>query len=131
MTTTTQLKNRIMLLALVGALAVILGAFGAHGLRNVLPDTSLDVWKTASQYHFIHTLAALLTLILPGHPRWQRLAFGFFGFGILCFSGSLYLLSTSSVHLLPVDFLGPVTPIGGLLLILGWLCMAWSMKKAS
>ncbi|MCB9311185.1 MAG: DUF423 domain-containing protein [Lewinellaceae bacterium] len=130
MTNNAILKNRLMFLALLGALAVILGAFGGHGLRAVLPEDSLDVWKTASQYHFIHTLAAFVPLLLPGHPRWQGIAFRFFSFGILCFSGSLYLLSTCAVHHLPVAFLGPVTPIGGVLLILGWVSLAWSVKKA-
>ncbi len=122
-------RTAFLILALSGALAVLLGAFGAHALRELVSDDSIQVWKTASFYHFIHTLAALAVLLTPGHPRMKKLAIHFFLWGMLCFSGSLYLLSTLDAHHLPIRFLGPVTPIGGLLLTAGWLLLFMAIKK--
>lgn len=119
----------LILLSLSGALAVLLGAFGAHALRTLVSDASIQVWKTASFYHFIHVLAAMICLLLPGNQKVKRVAFHLFFWGTICFSGSLYLLSTREAHHLPVAFLGPVTPAGGLLLTAGWLAKAWSMLK--
>ncbi len=107
---------------LLGGLAVILGAFGAHALKNTLSAPDLEVWKTAVLYHFLHTLA--LGAFRPG--RWPSM---FFLAGIGLFSGSLYLLSTSSLHGMPVSWLGPVTPLGGLLLIAGWLLTAAQLRR--
>ncbi len=117
-------RSAFLILSLSGALAVLLGAFGAHALKDLVSESSIQVWKTASFYHFIHTLAAMIILLLPGHERSKKLAFQFFFWGVLCFSGSLYFLSTLEAHHLPIRFLGPITPIGGLLLILGWIFMA-------
>lgn len=112
-----------------GALAVAMGAFGAHALKSVLDSSSLDNWKTASWYHFVHTLALLALAYLPLSPKRQRISMTLFLLGILCFSGSLYLLSTRTLHNLPVGLLGPVTPIGGLLLVTAWLSLAWPGKQ--
>lgn len=92
------------LAALLGALAVVAGAFGAHALAKVLLPSALEVWKTAVFYQFIHVVAILaLPLGRPTHYLWLT--------GILLFSGSLYLLSTSSLHPINVQWLGPVTPL--------------------
>lgn len=112
-----------------GAFAVILGAFGAHGLKPMLDPASLENWKTASVYHFIHTLALLAVAILPLSPKRKRIGTALFLIGMLCFSGSLYLLSTRSLHQLPVTILGPITPLGGMLLILGWVSLAWPERR--
>jgi uncharacterized membrane protein YgdD (TMEM256/DUF423 family) len=98
-------------------LAVALGAFGAHALRSILESHSmLDVWNKAVLYHFIHAIA-LLVLALYGSIN--RGAWWLLFAGIFLFSGSLYLMA-----LIPQarDWLGPVTPIGGLCFLAGW---AW------
>lgn len=110
--------------AVIGGLAVVAGAFGAHALTNNLTSTSLEVWKTAVFYQFIHVLAILA---LNGNT-WTKLCWLI---GIFLFSGSLYALSTSTLHGLAISWLGPITPLGGLFFILGWLNFArnlWPVK---
>jgi len=116
--------------ALLGAAAVILGAFGSHGLKARLDADALEVWRTAVLYHFLHTLAllALATGIWGASPnRWTA---RLWLIGVFLFSGSLYLLSTRGLHGLPVGILGPVTPLGGLALAAGWLSLLIPRKKA-
>ena len=119
-------RKIIITAALLGMLAVITGAFGAHGLKALLPAQELDVWHTAVQYHFYHVFALLfLSTIARVKSKLIDAAYYLFTFGIVLFSGSLYLLSCRS--LLGMDglsVLGPITPIGGLLFILGWLMLA-------
>ncbi len=116
------MNKRIVITASVfGILAVILGAFGAHGLQAKISLSELDIWKTAVQYHFYHVFALLfLSLIPSAKAKFLNWSYWCFTIGILLFSGSLYLLATKSITGLPVSFLGPITPIGGLFFILGW-----------
>ena len=119
--------------ALLAALAVVLGAFGAHALREKMPVDQLQVFETGVRYQFYHALAMLLTgilvLLLP-HPAIQRAGL-FFLIGILLFSGSIYLLSTR--ELLGIagwkSVLGPLTPLGGLSFIVGWILLAYGILK--
>lgn len=110
----------------LGAVGVLLGAFGAHGLRDRLPVEMLSIWQTAVQYHLWHALALVGVALLLAHApgsRWLAGAGWAFVAGILLFSGSLYLLAVTGVR-----GLGAVTPVGGLLLIAGWLSLvvgAW------
>ncbi|MBR9805565.1 DUF423 domain-containing protein, partial [bacterium] len=95
-----------------GALCVMLGAFGAHGLKRRLADDMMNVYETAVQYHMWHTLALLLLAVLCtslGSNRYLSIAGSLFGVGILLFSGSLYLLAVTGIK-----SLGMVTPFGGL-----------------
>lgn len=123
------MNKRILLLTSVcGALAVVFGAFGAHALKAVLTTAQLANWETAVNYQFVHTLALLGLSLMPAN-RQIKLASWFFGIGILLFSGSLYLLSLRDVLGLPVAILGPITPIGGLFFILGWIFLLLSTFK--
>ena len=111
-------------------LAVVLGAFGAHGLRGRLDAYSLDIWRTAALYHFIHALGLLIVSILPrcgvlSEPASSRVCWLLFA-GILIFCGSLYLLAVSGVAVL-----GAVTPVGGLSFIAGWLMLAYWLIRGS
>jgi uncharacterized membrane protein YgdD (TMEM256/DUF423 family) len=110
--------------ALLGFAAVALGAFGAHGLSSRLgglPDGALrlDWWKTAASYHLAHALALGFAALLAGEGRAGRLAGGAFIAGIVLFSGSLYTMTLTGQR-----WLGAVTPIGGLSLLLGWGALA-------
>jgi len=107
---------------LAGITAVIIGAFGAHGLKPHLPAEQFANFQTASKYHFIHTLAACIGLFIPEnfHRGISRYSPVFFLVGILLFSGSIYLLSLASLLPFNPSFLGPVTPLGGLFFIVGW-----------
>ncbi|RVU02625.1 DUF423 domain-containing protein [Mucilaginibacter limnophilus] len=119
-------KNIIITAALFGALAVVLGAFGAHGLKPYLQPQQLEVWHTAVQYHFVHVLALLfLSTFTRFKNKLIAASYYLFTLGIVFFSGSLYLLSCRDMLGWGwIGILGPVTPIGGLLFIAGWLCLA-------
>ena len=114
--------------AIFGIIAVIFGAFGAHALKAQLSATALENWKTAVNYQFIHALALLLLATLPTN-RFIRLSSWFFVFGIVCFSGSLYLLSIREILTINTAFVGPITPIGGLFFIIGWVFLFFSAFK--
>ena len=115
-------KLFITLASLSAMTAVMLGAFGAHALRQRLDDYSRGVFETAVQYHFYHSLALLavgmLALSQPQTVLLKSSGWLFF-IGILIFSGSLYLLSITGHR-----WLGAVTPLGGLSFIAGWACLA-------
>lgn len=94
--------------------AVGLGAFGAHALKNSLQANDMtEVWKTAVLYHFLHALALLLLATLPGA---SRAAASLFIAGVVLFSGSLYLLALTNIK-----WLGAITPLGGLCFLAGWI----------
>ena len=120
------MNKRIIIFASVfGILAVIFGAFGAHSLKKLISADELATWNTAVQYQFYHTLALLFLATFSRFPsKAINAASWFFTFGIVFFSGSLYLLSTKAIlHLNSVSLLGPLTPIGGLFFILGWISL--------
>ena len=110
--------------AILGVLAVALGAFGAHGLEDTLmAHDRMDTWKTASFYHLVHVV---VLLVLVSLKVWRPFAWLFFAAGIVVFSGSLYLLCLTQA-----GWLGAVTPLGGLGLIGGWLCLAFPGRSRS
>lgn len=110
--------------AVLGFLSVALGAFGAHGLKSrlgTLPDGAerLEWWKTAALYHLTHALALALTAGLFGQTRAGRVGSVAFIVGIALFSGSLYTMTLTGTR-----WLGAVTPLGGLALLVGWAALA-------
>ena len=118
-------KKIIITAAIFGFLAVIFGAFGAHSLKKLIHPGSLETWHTAVQYHFYHTFA-LLFLSTFGRFKNKIINFSFYCFslGIILFSGSLYLMALKDIMSFGSSyFLGPITPIGGLFFILGWLSL--------
>lgn len=113
------LRPALVLGALFALLAVMAGAFGAHGLRGVVDARGLEVFQTAVTYQIYHSLALILVAILPVAGLSRRLlgiAAGFFVAGILLFSGSLYLLVLTDLR-----WMGPVTPVGGIGFMMGWI----------
>lgn len=117
--------------AILGMLAVIAGAFGAHALKKVLSPEHLESWRTAVQYQFYHVFAIMFVAIYAREGRDMTWPFIFFLLGIVCFSGSLYLLSCREVLKAPgLVKLGPITPLGGLFFIIGWVWLAISVLKA-
>jgi uncharacterized membrane protein YgdD (TMEM256/DUF423 family) len=112
--------------AISGALAVLLGAFGAHLLKQLITPEMLEVYKTGVQYHFYHTLALLAVGILyRQHPsgilKWSGYLFIA---GITIFSGFLYLLAITGTKAL-----GMIVPIGGITLVAGWICLLVHILK--
>ena len=124
------MNQRMLITAsLFGAIAVAVGAFGAHGLKNLISADALTIWAKGVEYQFYHTFA-LLFLSQMKPSRYTSFAYWFFSIGILFFSGSLYLLATRSItNISFLNFVGPITPIGGLLLILGWVMLLISAIK--
>ena len=107
----------------VGALAVLLGAFGAHGIEQLVEDpVRLQVWDTAARYHLFHAVALGL---VAAHPRRPALAGIAFSAGIVLFSGSLYVLALTGL-----GWLGAVTPVGGLAFLVGWVALAAARPTA-
>ena len=105
--------------AVSGAIAVLAGAFGAHGLRARLTPEQLASWTTASQYHLLHSIVLLaLALFAVYTGKEIRIPASLFTAGIVLFSGSIYLLVLTQQR-----WLGPITPLGGLCLIAGWLSL--------
>lgn len=126
------MNKRIIIIASVfGILAVILGAFGAHSLKRLISPANLEVWNTAVEYQFYHTLALLfLSTFSRFRSRAINAASWFFTGGVILFSGSLYLLAVKDIlNLSWISVIGPITPIGGLLFILGWLSLLVATLK--
>lgn len=124
-------KRIIVIASIFGILAVVLGAFGAHGIKSRVSADELDTWKTAVGYHFYHTLA-LLFLAIFSHRKSRLVTVAAYSFslGIVLFSGSLYLLSAKNILQIGwAQILGPITPVGGLLFITGWVFLLMAAIK--
>ena len=109
---------------LLCAVAVGTGALGAHGLRAVVQPYMLEVYKTAVLYHFLHALGIIILSIVPAtfYNKTLKIAAWLLLSGIILFSGSLYLLATKILWTdSALSYLGPVTPLGGLFFIAGWV----------
>lgn len=122
-------RTFLLLAAITGGLAVILGAFGAHGLRARIDPAMLSVYQTAVEYHFYHALGLIgIAFAADRFPasRLIRASGWAMLLGIVLFSGSLYILSLSGI-----GRLGMVTPFGGLALIAGWALLAAGIIKGS
>ena len=119
------MNARICLVAasISGAIAVMIGAFTAHALKDILSSKLMAVMQTGVQYQFYHSLALLLVgLLLQQHSTvLLKVSAASFLAGIVLFCGSLYLMAFSGAH-----WLGIVTPVGGLAFIAGWLILAWN-----
>jgi len=126
-------KTFLLAGTLLGALAVILGAFGAHALKAKISLDNLQIFETGVRYQFYHALALLLLALLFDKisPGSAQIAGYCFIAGVILFSGSIYLLATR--ELLGIDswkkVLGPITPLGGLALISGWLLFFMAVLK--
>jgi len=110
-----------------GLMAVIIGAFGAHGLKDRVAEDLLVIYQTGVQYHFYHTFALLaVSLLLLRYPQVGLLNWrgGFFIIGTMIFSGSLYVMALTGFR-----WLGAITPIGGVVLIIGWLMLVAAACK--
>ncbi|SFE21143.1 Uncharacterized membrane protein YgdD, TMEM256/DUF423 family [Paenibacillus catalpae] len=114
--------------AIGAALAVALGAFGAHGLKDTLTEDMLEVYETGVRYHMYHALALMLLALLSdriGDAKLIRVAARLLIAGIILFSGSLYALALSDVKVL-----GAITPLGGVAFLAGWGCVAAAALRA-
>jgi len=125
-------KHYIGIAALLGAITVAIGAFGAHGLQKITADTViLHSYQTAVQYQLVHVLALLTvgTLFERFSSTWLNWTARLFLAGIFFFSGSIYVITYLKIKGLSTGWIGPVTPLGGLLFIAGWLCLFIAVQR--
>src|SRR5215204_4319602 len=121
-------KTFLLMASLFGALAVALGAFGAHALESRLSADLLSTYEVGVRYHFYHALALLgIVAVISRWPEAGTAVWAgwLFVAGILIFSGSLYILAFTGIR-----WMGAITPIGGAAFIAGWLCLMWVAIKA-
>ncbi|WP_186575899.1 DUF423 domain-containing protein [Aquibacillus kalidii] len=120
------MKIFLLLGILNGFLAVALGAFGAHGLEGKLSEKALSTWEKAVNYQMFHTMALLVTgLLLSKFQGTQFVTAGWFFFvGILLFSGSLYIYSTTAIKMFAM-----ITPLGGVAFLIGWVLLGYAVIK--
>jgi len=120
-------RKFLLIASISGAASVALGAFGAHLLKDLLPESQFQIYETGVRYQFYHTFALIAVVILRRYlsHRWTGIAGWLFIAGIVFFSGSLYLLAFADeweMQKLRL-VLGPMTPFGGLLFMAGWLAL--------
>ena len=125
-------KGFLRTAAWLAAIAVALGAFGAHGLKKIVPPDTVSSFETGVRYQFYHVFALLVTAMLlekfPG--KWLVRAGYAFIIGIFLFSGSLYLLTAiKATEQVGLQGIGIITPFGGVFFILGWVCLAVGLSK--
>jgi len=127
-------KSFLKLAALLGALSVILGAFGAHALKTMISEKSLAIFETGVRYQYYHVIAIVITGILYKEftNNFLQWAGRLFCLGILFFSGSLYFLAlTEKGELSSFKWVGAITPIGGACFIAGWVLLALGISKSN
>ncbi len=131
------LNKQISTIGVLGAVAVALGAFGAHTLKNQLPSglitqDQINGFDSGVKYQMYHTLAMFLIIILKQNfnSKFLNWAYYLFFVGIILFSGSLYFLCTRNLYNAEfLKVLGPITPLGGLCFMAGWVCLSLSVIK--
>jgi uncharacterized membrane protein YgdD (TMEM256/DUF423 family) len=119
-----------LVLSIFGAITVVLGAWGAHGLQNAVNPQEYKRFEIGFFYQVFHLL--VLITIWSSHKISSRIKpwiYRLMGLGIFFFSGSLYLLSAASLRVFEIPFLGLLTPVGGFFFILGWFALGWGVLK--
>jgi len=114
------------------AISVALGALGAHALKSMVGPTSVSTWELAAEYQMYHGLAIFVVGLVYAHVnnKWIKTSYILFCLGIICFSGSLYLLALKSILSSGfISIIGPITPIGGLFFIIAWITLIVGLIK--
>lgn len=123
------MKTTLIWAAILGATGVALGALGAHALKGVLEPQQLASFETGVRYQLIHAVVLLFLALAENRHRFLQVARNLIIIGVLCFSFSIYGLSLQTIFGVGLRFLGPITPLGGLFLIAGWLMiLAFALK---
>ena len=117
--------------AVLGAIGVILGALGSHWVKSKVSPELLEAYKTGVLYHMIHVMAMFIALILGDINKLNKpvAAARFFALGIILFSGSLYIMAFAQAFGSSAKFIGPVTPMGGVAFIVGWIYLFLNLKS--
>ena len=127
-------RSFLQIAALLGAVSVALGAFGAHALKKAVSEAAVNIFETGVRYQFYHVFAlALIGVLYRDFPgKWMGWAGNLFIAGMLLFSGSLYLLTyLKGTEKTGYDWVGAITPFGGLAFIAGWIYMFVGLYKGA
>jgi uncharacterized membrane protein YgdD (TMEM256/DUF423 family) len=122
-------KNIAITGMFVMAATIAIGAFGAHGLKELVDADALNTFEVGVRYQMYHALAILILGFVPTSLKVKKIVFWFFIIGILFFSGSIYLLSLNSILPFNAAKIGFITPIGGLMFIIGWIRWGYGLIK--
>lgn len=114
----------------ITALTIVLGAFGAHALEKIVPPESVASFEVGVQYQMYHSIALLILGLMPLDDKYRNRIFWIFLTGIICFSGSIYLFTFKTQLNFEVGKLGLITPLGGILFIIGWIYWGFSMLRS-
>ena len=128
------MNNTIKIAAVFGALAVALGAFGAHSLQDKLDEKAMHVYQTGVSYQFYHVFALLAVglLQLRAENKFLKWSAHFFITGLILFSGSLYALTAFKLFKMSgFDLIGAITPVGGIMFITGWILLFLGASNSS
>lgn len=126
-----DLNKKIAITAsFLGAITIAIGAFGAHGLKNIVDIAAQASFETGVRYQMYHVLALLLLSSLEVSEKTKQWVFRFFIMGMILFSVSIYLLAIKQYLPFSSTFLGPITPVGGLLFMIGWIRLAYGYYKS-
>jgi len=125
-------KRFLILGCLMAIFSVMIGAFAAHGLKPQLTEYQIGIFDTGVEYQFYHSFAILTLGLLANQvpTKWINRAGWLFVLGILCFSGSLYLLACKDILGISAKILGPITPLGGTFFIIGWAVLMVGILKS-
>lgn len=127
-------KNFLQLAAILGAVSVAFGAFGAHALKKMVSEVTVNIFETGVRYQFYHVFALALVGLLyrDFSNKWMLWAGNLFVVGMLLFCGSLYLLTYfKAVGKTNFNWVGAITPLGGLAFIAGWVCVSIGLYKST
>lgn len=123
-------RNMVATGAFITATTIAIGAFGAHGLKELIDTSSLATFEVGVRYQMYHALAIVMVGFAPWiSEKLKKIIFWVFIIGIIFFSGSIYLLSLNSILAFNTSKIGFITPIGGLFFIIGWLRLGFGMLK--
>lgn len=121
-------KNIVSVSCFLAAITIGIGAFGAHGLERLVSQEAIDTFETGVRYQMYHVIALFVIGLTRGiSKKGKKIVFRVFCLGMLFFSGSIYLLALKEVLPFSVSFVGPITPIGGLLFIIGWCYLGYKL----
>ncbi len=127
-------KSFLITAALLGSLSVVLGAFGAHGLKSKIPADALEIFETSVRYQFYHVFALIFVAMLAKNFPGSFITWSgrLFIAGIILFCGSLYLLTYfKAIGNQQLNWLGAITPVGGLCFIGGWILLAFAVIRSA
>jgi uncharacterized membrane protein YgdD (TMEM256/DUF423 family) len=127
----TRMQRKLILAAtILGSTSIVLGAFGAHALKKIMTTDMLQTFEVGVRYQMYHALFLFLVAVLVQiNDHFKKIILTTTTLGVLFFSGSIYLLSTNELTSVDFSFLGPITPIGGLLLMVSWVLVFYGFNK--